>query len=939
MLVSDFPARTMNARLLLAALLLATPLPLAAQTAAPAAGPLPDDIETQTPDAPREDPALALYWQAQKLFRSKVPADLARGRALLEQAADGENSHAENYLGVCLQHGLHGFAKNTRKAANWYLLAAQRGNAYAQANLGLCQLYGTGVRKDREKARQSLAAATADDANYETLVPPDDFFDAPAVKDSPPGEATLSGQLPIPLADRYRAFAHFALGELNAQEKKEADAQAQFVKAATAGEGGRAGIRDAAIKAAINYAFGLGVPRDLSRANQMLEQSKKLTRQQAIAYVHGLVEEKRLDDFAQADFEEEVATKSDEAQQRIQFAIAGSFADPKSKDYNPQEAARWYELAAEGKDAAWAMLSLAFLHHDGSLGKKDPEQAFKWFKEASERGKHVLGSSNLAICYQHGLGTAKDTAKADELFKANREKSIVAHLGTLGRCPADILTYEQELALTKTWATKEKDPHACYLYGMRFLYGWGVKADIRDAESWLKRAAKSGHGPAWRELGNLYMGLGLAFGLNGKESLLKAHDCYQKAADANDADGIANLADLYAPPTPGENTTRTRFITPDEDKALALYERCLEIDPKNGRAHNNLAVIYGRRGFPSASRFQMLPDQEAIDKMLMHYKAAHEAGIATAALNLGNLYYEGALGEKDYQSAYTYFEAAANDGDIRARKRLAEMHERGEGVPVTYREAAYHYRLAAIGGDTDSLARLCTFYIQGKGVSQDYDRASMWLSMLAQRGRSGALVTLGDLMLRREQHAEALKFFKRLIGTRNDYLMGAGYDRLSRMYAGGLGVKADAGRSQNYHEKAVALGNASAIYTDALKLIAEKKFTEALPLVKKASANGSVDAEYQLSAMYYLGQGVPVDKTLAMKHCLSAADKGNHDAQISLCILALKGSPDAPDLEAAIRYAESAETGGHPKAGMIRKKLEEKRDKAVSTASENARSL
>jgi uncharacterized protein len=325
--------------------------------------------------------------------------------------------------------------------------------------------------------------------------------------------------------------------------------------------------------------------------------------------------------------------------------------------------------------------------------------------------------------------------------------------------------------------------------------------------------------------------------------------------------------------------------------------------------------------------------------MLKHYEAAHRAKVPTAAWNLGNLYYDGVLGEKDYQTAYTYFEAAANDGEIKARRRLAEMHERGEGVPVTYREAAYHYRLAALGGDNEALARLCSFYLQGKGVSQDYERASMWLTMLAKRGRAGALVTLGDIMLRREQYADALKFFKRLVDSRESYLMGFGHDRLSRIYAAGLGVPANPARAQSHHEKAVALGNGSALFTDAMTHVKNKQYEQAVALLERSAAGGSVDAEYQLSSMYYHGQGVPVDKELAMKYCLSAANRGNQDAQISLCILTLKGAPEAPDLETAIRFAESAENGGHPKAGQIRKKLEEKRAQVTPAATENARSL
>ena len=933
-------------RIRLASLLLASALPLhlvaeapVATAPAPAADIEQEDDDPIAPAQPAEDASLTPYWEALKLFRSKQAADLARGRELLTQSADAENSHAENYLGIALQNGLHGFARDKRKAVTWFMLSAQRGNAFAKANLGLGYFYGNGIRKDRAKAREWLEAALADDADFSSPRPPADFFTATPDNAASNAGTTLSGDLPIDPADRYRAMAHVVLGDLCSLEKKPAQAQEHYVKAATAGEGGRAGIRAAALKAAISYAFGQGIPRDLEKANEMLVQSKKLSRQEVIAYAHGLVEGKRLDDFAQADFEEQTADKADELHQQLQLGIAGSFADPKSKNYNPQEAARWFEVAAESNQA-WAMLSLAFLYHGKSLGEPDPAKVFEWFKAAAERGKHSLGWANLAVCYQNGYGTEKDAAKAEEIFKKNRNDSIVCYLGSIGQCPTSVVTYEEELALNKTWASKNKDAHACYLLGIRHLNGWGVKADLRDAEDWLRRGTKTNYGPAWRALGDLYLAFGGYLGHDGERSHQKARECYEKAMEAGDADGTASLADMYSPPTnikPGER--QIVYMRPDPTRAEALYLRCLLIDPEHGRAHNNLAVIYAGRFNEAARSFRILEGADLRDKMIKHYEAAHKAKVPTAAWNLGNLHYEGVMGEKDYQTAYTYFETAASDGQIDARRRLGEMHEKGEGVPITYREAAYHYRLAALGGDIEALTRLCGFYIQGKGVSQDLDRATMWLTMLARRGRAGALVTLGDIMINRGEYTEAFRFFGKLLDSRVAYLQGHAYDRLSGLYQQGNGVKANPAKAKRYHDKAVALGNSSAIYKDALVLMDTKQYEEAVPLLKKASEAGSVDAEYKLSSLYFNGLGVPKDLATAIAHSRTAADRGHSEAQFSLSVLALKDTPGAPELEQAIRYAESAENAGHAKAGYVRKKLEEKRTRSAPVASEKARSL
>jgi TPR repeat protein len=216
-------------------------------------------------------------------------------------------------------------------------------------------------------------------------------------------------------------------------DKKPGEAQDHFVKAATQGANHSAGIYDAAIMAAVNYAFGQGVPRDMKKADEMLALSKTLARRNVLLVTHNMVEQKLVDDFAQADVEEGATAETDKIETRLQFAIAGSLADPKSKTYDPKEAAKWYELAAE-KGEAWAMLSLAFIHHEGHLGQPDPVKAFEWFKKAAEKGNHNLGWADLSICYERGLGTPADHAKAAEIWQKRRDNSIVCYLGSIGQC-------------------------------------------------------------------------------------------------------------------------------------------------------------------------------------------------------------------------------------------------------------------------------------------------------------------------------------------------------------------------------------------------------------------------------------------------------------------------------------------------------------------------
>ena len=61
--------------------------------------------------------------------------------------------------------------KDQKKAAEWYLKAAEQGDSDAQYNLGAMYYDGKGVKKDRKKAAQwlSKAAAQGDEDAIELL--------------------------------------------------------------------------------------------------------------------------------------------------------------------------------------------------------------------------------------------------------------------------------------------------------------------------------------------------------------------------------------------------------------------------------------------------------------------------------------------------------------------------------------------------------------------------------------------------------------------------------------------------------------------------------------------------------------------------------------------------------------------------------------------------
>lgn len=907
-------------------LLLAPSLALPGQESAPKADEDQDEIIADSAPKPA-DPSAVRFWAAVRLLQDKKPADLAAGRSALQALSDLEYSHAQVLLGNCLLSGSYGFSKDARKAVNLFRLAAERGNAYAKVSLGSCYVTGTGIRKDETKAMEWLTAALAPNADYS---PPE----RPATGTGSADDRTelgVAGELGNDPPSDSRATAHYLLAQIFIRQGKHAEAHPHLLAAASAGPDGRSGLYAAATQAAVNYAFGQGVPRDLGKANELLDLSRRLGARQSARLIHNYVALKMVDEFAVADLEEKASEAGDSQQSQVQLNIASTLGNKKSKDYNITEAVKWYELAAENGQV-WAMLQLGLIYARGDLGQPDPAKAFQWFEKAGggEKQRHYLGVGNLAICYQNGFGTPKDPVKAAALFNKHKQSDIICYLGSTGRAPAAPITYEEATALNESWARKQNDPTAQYLLGLRYLNGWGVKADRDDGMRWLQKAAKAGHGEALSQLGviseNTYtVIIGLNYRTVSKENLDKAIDYYRRGSEAGSVNATAYYAAMYQ---------GGRGVPKDLARAEALYLRCLQLDPEHPHAHNNLGALYAEKLRAVVDTV----DGESIrinrTRMLEHYDAAVRRQSAYAARNLGEAYYEGRLVPKDYQKAYQYFEQAADWGMPIAHYSLGYMHEYGQGMPITLTEAAYHYRLAALEGNQEALRRLINFYLTGMGVSLDLDRAIFWMQQMVRQGNSRVMTHMCDILLRKQNYADVIPLLRQMTNSPDHFISGFAYDRLALCYERGLGVKANPGRAKKYNEQAIKRGNGSALTELAMEQMRQGKKEEAIVTYLRAAPT-SPDAAYALGQMYYFGTNVEQDKTKAMQFIRLAANGNQINALFFLAALAYNKEPEAPPLEQAILYAQQAENIGHKQAGEVREKLEQRR-KSMEAAPEEA---
>ncbi len=888
-----------------------------------------DDEENDAADATgaKPDPAAEKFWAALPLLERAVAAEQASGRALLQEASDLEFTHAQVLLANCFLSGSYGFPKQPRRALNILRLAAERGNAFAMVGLGACYVTATGTRRDDAKAEEWLLLAVAPGADFSRPVPPAGFVAAAGA-----AAPSVAGELASDPASHSQASAHFLLGQIRGRQNKPAEAQVHYIAAATAGTDGRSGIYQAAVEAALGYAFGRGIPRDTAKAREMLEQSRRLNARMGVNLIQNYVQLKLVDDFAVADLESSIDEAGAAQQTAIQLQIAQTLANKKSKDYDPAEAAQWYRLAADSGQV-WGMLSLGLLHASGELGAPDLAQAFHWFEKAGDgdQPKHYLGAANLAICLKHGLGTARDESRAAALFKKHRDADIVCYLGTRGLAPTNVVSYDEVLALNQSWAKDKNDPTAQFLLARRYFDGAGVPASTAEGLKWLKRAAKANHGAALFQLGWLYEFQPQLAGFNDQGKAAKAAaEAYRASGETGNIDGLINYARALG---------RGMGVSKNEADAIATYERALRLSPDHARAHSNLGALYHEKLNEVSAAGSSIGTAEWREKMFEHYEASLRKDPAYAAIVLGDLYYDGRYVKKDLEKAYQLFEQAADtpQNKAAAHYRLGFMHEHGQGVPVTYTEAAYHYRIAALEGHVPALRRLINFYLTGTGVSLDFDRATSWLNHMIRLNQVDALPMIADVLIKKQEYDQAVRLLKVLVKMPDQRVSGHAHERLSLCYQTGHGVKRSAKRAERHFKLAVQKGNGSALTTLAHEKFAQGNTADGLAILTQA-AQITGKAAFNLGQIYYFGNYVPVDKSRALLYFQQGARMNSPEAQYFLAGLTWNREPMAPKLSEAIDLCTRAENLGHPKAADLRQMLEQRLQAESERPEENARS-
>jgi len=283
-------------------------------------------------------------------------------------------------------------------------------------------------------------------------------------------------------------------------------------------------------------------------------------------------------------------------------------------------------------------------------------------------------------------------------------------------------------------------------------------------------------------------------------------------------------------------------VEKDEERALALYERCAECGFAPAQCEMALIKLEGKDNNP--------------DEGIRFFKRAALQGSAEALCYLGICYLTGNHVERNLQGGMQFLEAAAEQGLAEAQCNLGKLHEKaGEMI-----DAMCMYGKAANQGNEIAQFKLAGCYKKGVMGKPNLRDMVKWYKLSAQQGYALAQERLAFCHkngVQMENYSlpknpeEAVRLY-RLAANQN---LASAQCALGRCYELGEGV-----------EK--SLSEALTLYRRAAK----RSHPSALLSVVKLSDEGLAMMQYELAACLEEGKGMEKDVTEAKKLYEFAAD-------------------------------------------------------------------
>ena len=260
---------------------------------------------------------------------------------IFTELANKNNASAQYNLGVCYYNG-YGVTQDYAEAVSWYRKSAEQGHASAQYNLGFCYVVGRGVAQDYQEAVSWFRKS----------------------------------------AEQDNASAQYNLG--------------------------------------LCYESGCGIAQDYQEAVSWFRKSAEQGHARAQCNLGLCYESGR--GIAQ-DYKEAVSWYRKSAEQgfaRAQYNLGLCYYDGYGVTQDYAEAVSWYRKSAE-QGHTNAQCNLGVCYEFGRGVAQDYKEAVSWYRKSAEQG-HARAQCNLGVCYEFGRGVAQDYKEAVSWYRKSAEQ-------------------------------------------------------------------------------------------------------------------------------------------------------------------------------------------------------------------------------------------------------------------------------------------------------------------------------------------------------------------------------------------------------------------------------------------------------------------------------------------------------------------------------------
>lgn len=122
---------------------------------------------------------------------------------------------------------------------------------------------------------------------------------------------------------------------------------------------------------------------------------------------------------------------------------------------------------------------------------------------------------------------------------------------------------------------------------------------------------------------------------------------------------------------------------------------------------------------------------------------------------------------------------------------------------------------------------------------------------------------------------------------------------------GSLGLESNDDKAAQWLDKAVAVGNAAALYTKGESIMFDDE-TKGLKLITQGAEKGNADAQLYLAKHYNNSWGNSYNPATAFKWVKMSAEQDNAEAQYMLATFYLKGIGTSPNKAEGVKWLKKA---------------------------------